>query len=255
MRRFFIESLDLVGNPIGAKMSAENRIFLTPEEALAAIRIDFNQYPPQNRLFLDLGPLILGPEHALIEDPHHDSVWITAPEKGRGRMRKCNFRELGDYLCHTLEKIRPDPKRLADLCARVFDANAYAAKNGSEGHEGIWLETGMDEFECRQCGRCCRNLDYRFELTETDYQLWQRLGRTDIMEWVAAFRRNGGTISYAIWITPGTRNYASDCPWLKKIPGTDRWECTIHDVKPEVCREYPASRKHAQMTGCEAFRK
>ena len=236
-------------------MPAKNRIFLSPEEALAAIRNDFNQYPPQNRLFLDLSPLILKPGHAVIEDPHHDSVWIGVPGRGKGRMRKLSFRELGDYLCCTLEMSRPGPGRLADLCARVFNTSAYSGKNGSGGRKGIWLETGMDEFECRQCGRCCRNLDYRFELTEADYELWQRLGRTDIMEWVAAFRRNGEIISYAIWITPGTRNYASDCPWLKKIPGTDRWECTIHDVKPEVCREYPASRKHAQMTGCEAFRK
>ncbi|WP_243545421.1 hypothetical protein [Pseudodesulfovibrio tunisiensis] len=26
--------------------------------------------------------------------------------------------------------------------------------------------------------------------------------------------------------------------------------CSIHDYKPEICRQYPGSRKHAAMTGC-----
>lgn len=236
-------------------MSAKDRIFLTPEAALQAIRNDFKQYPPQIRLFLDLSPLVLGPETPVIEDPHHNGIWIAVPGRRKRRMRKISYQDLGDYLCRTLDMVRPDLDRMADLCARVFNAPAYSGRAAEGGCEGIWLETGMDNFECRQCGRCCRQLDYRFELTKSDYQLWQRLGRTDILEWVGAFRRNGRIAAYAIWVTPGTRNYAPVCPWLKNIAGTDRWECSIHDVKPEVCREYPASRKHAQMTGCEAFKK
>ena len=29
--------------------------------------------------------------------------------------------------------------------------------------------------------------------------------------------------------------------------------CTIQDVKPGICRQYPSSRKHAVMTGCPGF--
>jgi len=29
--------------------------------------------------------------------------------------------------------------------------------------------------------------------------------------------------------------------------------CRIHDVKPEQCRKYSKSRKHAEETGCKAF--
>ncbi len=235
--------------------AAKYRIFLTPEEALKAIRNDFNQYPPQVRLFLDISPLVLGPEIPVIKDPHNDGVWIATASRRRRRMKKIGFRELGDHICNTLAMSIPKIDRLADLCTRVFNAPAYCGKNGYGQQEGIWIETGMEDFECRQCGRCCRQLDYRFELTETDYRLWQKLGRTDILKWVAPFRKNGRIVSYAIWVEPYTRKYAPVCPWLKKIPGTDRYECLIHEVKPEVCREYPASRKHAEMTGCEAFKK
>jgi Fe-S-cluster containining protein len=45
------------------------------------------------------------------------------------------------------------------------------------------------------------------------------------------------------------------CPWLTKIPTQNRWECQIHGVRPAVCRQYPGSRKHAEITGCPGFRK
>lgn len=237
-----------------AFVSARDQTFLTPEEAIRAIHRDFAQYPPQTRLFLELSPMILGPAVAVIADPHQDGVWITVPGRRKRVIRKISFRELGDYLCHTLEMAPPELSRLARLCGHIFCANAISGKDATGEQEGIWLETGMADFECRQCGRCCRRLDYRFELTEADYQLWVDQGRTDILEWVGAFRRNDRIVSYAIWIEPGTRRYAPVCPWLQEIPGTDHWECTIHDVKPEVCREYPATRKHAQMTGCAAFK-
>ncbi len=235
-------------------MSARDQTFLTPEEAIRAIRADFTQYPPQTRLFLELSPMILGPEVPVIADPHQEGVWIAVPTRRKRRMRKMSLRELGDYLWHTLEMAPPELSQLARLCGHIFSSRAIYGKDAAGEREGIWLETGMKDFECRQCGKCCRKLDYRFELTQADYQLWGDQGRTDILEWVGAFHRNGRMVSYAIWIEPGTRKYAPVCPWLKKIPGTDRWECIIHDLKPEVCREYPATRKHAQMTGCKAFK-
>jgi len=40
---------------------------------------------------------------------------------------------------------------------------------------------------------------------------------------------------------------------LKNLPKQDKYICRIHDVKPEHCRNYPKSRKHAQKTGCKGF--
>lgn len=234
-------------------MADKYRIFLSPEEAVSAIRFDFNQYAPQTRLFLNIYPLILGPGWTVIEDARHDGLWIAHPKHRKRNMEKISSKGLGTILLNTLAENRPGLKPLAGLCEKIFQARAYPGNDPSGCGEGIWLETGMERFQCRQCGRCCTNLDYRFELTAADYELWQELGRTDILEWVATFRRGGRITAYAIWVYPGTRQYAPVCPWLEEIAGTGIMQCRIHSVKPEVCRQYPASRKHAIMTGCPAF--
>ncbi len=235
-------------------MSAEDRIFLSPEEALTAIRIDFNQYPPQTRLFLDLCPLILGRDMPVVEDSRHNCVWTPGADGVRmRRMRRLSFKALGDLLYHTLERSRPPPEVLADLCSRIFLTPAYPARKGKEKPAGIFIETGMADFQCRQCGQCCRSLDYHDQLTDADYRLWQEQGRTDILEWVGIFRQGDRIVSYAIWMEPGSRRLATVCPWLKRVSGSRRWVCHIHEVKPEICRQYPATRKHARLTGCPAF--
>ncbi len=234
-------------------MADRDLVFLSPEEALGAIRSDFTQYPPQTRLFLDLYTQVLGPGWTVIEDARNEDLWITSPSRRKRNMRRISVRDFGELLLNALNSQKPELPKLAGLCELIFQTRAYPGTNGSGHCKGIWIESGMQAFQCRQCGRCCMNLDYRFELTHADYELWHQLGRGDILEWVAAFRRNGEIVSYAIWVYPGTRQYAPVCPWLEKIPGSAMWRCRIHDVKPEACRQYPASRKHARMTGCPAF--
>ena len=82
---------------------------------------------------------------------------------------------------------------------------------------------------------------------------WEQTGRSDVLEWVGAFKKDGRETVYRIWMKPGTRTFAETCPFLQKIPHENKWICRIHDVKPRICREYPVSRKHAIMTGCPGF--
>ena len=58
---------------------------------------------------------------------------------------------------------------------------------------------------------------------------------------------------YDIWISPRTGDDVERCPWLRKLPGRNRYICRIHDAKPEHCRIYPQSREHAEKTGCPGF--
>ncbi len=233
-------------------MSDEDRIFLSPEEALDAIRSDFNLYPPQTRLFLELGPLILGKRFSLVEDARNKGVWMSTPgRRPVHRMRKISPEALGNLLCRTLYTSCPSSADLAEICARVFETPARPGQN-SGGQNGIWIHTGMENFKCGQCGRCCSQLDYHDTLSEADYRLWQEKGRNDILQWIGTTRKNGQVISRNIWMVPGTRNYTDTCPWLRKNKKSHSCECLIHDVKPEICRQYPGTRKHARMTGCPA---
>ena len=96
-------------------------------------------------------------------------------------------------------------------------------------------------------------LDYHNDVTAGDVARWQQADRTDIMDWVGVFRKNGQNTIYRIWMKPGTREFAETCPFLQKKPHKNQWFCQIHDAKPQICRQYPVSKKHALMTGCPGF--
>ena len=80
-------------------------------------------------------------------------------------------------------------------------------------------------------------------------QRWKAAGRDDILAWVDPIAVGDERV-YDIWVNPKTRDDVDRCPWLRKIRGSDRYICRIHDLKPEHCRKYPKSRKHAEETGC-----
>ena len=232
-------------------MNGQHAIFLTREEAVAAIHTDLQQYEPQSGLLCDLYPVVMGADALAVEDADARRVWIK--QAARGPMRPVTCDELVDTLFSRMTDAATPLNRLAELCARVFDEPAVAGFDRGTRSAGVWLETGMAGYSCRQCGRCCRVLDYHRECTAEDYRRWQSLGREDILRWVRRIPGPGGTSAYRIWVAPGTREPASECPFLQNEPGTARVYCGIHDVKPEICRQYPFTRKHALMTGCPGF--
>jgi Fe-S-cluster containining protein len=44
------------------------------------------------------------------------------------------------------------------------------------------------------------------------------------------------------------------CPWIFPEPD-GRTTCTIHELKPALCRDFPGSGKHARLTGCPGMGK
>jgi len=110
-------------------------------------------------------------------------------------------------------------------------------------------------FKCLQCGQCCLNLHDAFTTcaTEGDVRRWEATGRDDILARVDPIAL-GDECVYDIWVNPRTGEDALRCPWLRKVPGTKRYICRIHDVKPDHCRNYPKSREHAVETRCPGFR-
>jgi Fe-S-cluster containining protein len=226
-------------------------IFLDYAEALRAIQNDLEQYHPQPLLLRHLAQLILGENVLISEDKHRTGLWVWAEKKGKSRL--ITYGLLPGCLCSILKKNHPPIEILAKICGCVFQERAYAGSQKFGGETGIFIETGMENFKCLQCGRCCRVLDYHNELTYEDYLLWQSLGRTDIMKRVGLIRKAGEVVAYRIWIDPVTHQISDGCPWLKKDSEHNRFFCRIHDVRPGICRQYPGSRKHARMTSCNAF--
>lgn len=223
-------------------MPNNRRIFLTTDQALTAVQNDLERYPAQLTLMETLLPLAFGPHAYLIRKAGDTAVWIKT---GAGqRPQSVGVDQLGAVIVERLRRKRLTPEQLAAVCTRVFQAAVTIDARG------FWVDTGMNDFTCQRCGRCCRTLDYRDGCSVADYRRWQALGREDILRWVGVVRREGRIVACRIWMEPGTNRYAGVCPWLRQTADGRRHSCTIHVVRPTICREYPGTRKHARMTGC-----
>lgn len=224
------------------------KIFLTPSEALAAIRIDFAQYAPQTGLFRSLVPLVFGNQALVTPGAGRDEVWLRTGTCGPPE--RLDSRRLGERLVVRLQQAPPPPERLAAICYRVFRGRAWVGEK--DGCQGLWVETGMEDFACQRCGRCCRELDFKNAGTAADWERFEGLGRKDILARIAPVRRGGRVVACRLWIDPATGRFSDGCPWLvEEAPG--RFSCRIHEIRPEICRQYPGTRKHAEMTGCIGF--
>ena len=230
-------------------MEKNNWIFLTREEVLDAIAIDFQQYGPQPLIFREIAPLILNSRYRIIQQGKDTSIWI---QHGRDYpLQKIDDKDLGFYFSHILETTKYPLKIIARICAVVFQTRACPGMSQEKDRDGIWIENHMNGFTCCRCGQCCRSLGYSNDCTKEDYLRWQALGRRDIMERVKIVHKSGKDIQYRIWLDKDTGVIARTCPWLKSTPQEHCFSCLIQDIKPEVCQQYPFTRKHAVMTGCK----
>ena len=222
---------------------------MTKTEVLDAIAFDFQQYGSQPLLFRKLAPLILGSRCRIIDHGENFSLWITHNQNNL--LQKIDEKNLIFYFIHVLETTQYPLPVLADICALIFWTRACVGQTSEGNSDGIWIEHNMERFVCRQCGDCCRNLRYENDCTKEDYFRWQALGRLDILERVMVVQESGKPGRYRIWMDPATRILCRTCPWLAPHPQADKYLCLIQDIKPEICRQYPFTGKHAVMTGCK----
>jgi Fe-S-cluster containining protein len=230
-------------------MPEKERQFFTIDQAIEAVRIAFDQYASQMNLLSTLWPMVFGEETYILKDNHSRRVW--AKISGTAKPILSSEDDLKQRIVDQLIRLPPSPAHLARICSLVFGA-PVRVDTGPEPDltPGIWVDTDMAGFICTQCGHCCRTLNYHDGCSVSDYRRWQELGRTDILDWVDTTLQNGRVIACRIWMLPGSNQFAQTCPWLKKLPDQGRYICTIYDVRPAICRQYPGSRKHARMTGC-----
>lgn len=230
----------------------EETLFLTVEEVLNAICLDFRGYDPQPMLFCEVLRAVHGNAIAYKREFGKDGLWIsTGPSH---RMRWMAGTELVAYMCRIIIAAQLPLAQLVRLCRQIFQTPCHPATSQDTEEPGILIETGIDRFHCKQCGLCCSQLDYRNGITAQDVQRLEQLGRKDVLEWVGRTKTKEGQIIYRMWVIPETNQYApKPCPFLKPGPTNAQYICSIHDVKPTICRSYPISRKHASMTGCPGF--
>jgi len=84
---------------------------------------------------------------------------------------------------------------------------------------------------CRSCGFCCESYGGYLHASPGDIERWRRLGREDLLALVNAFGW--------IWIDPAHGRRGDPCPFLQR-DAEDKALCAIHEIKPDMCREYPS---------------
>ncbi len=231
-------------------MDPEPRLFLTPSEALEAMRIDFEQYAPQTHLLRGLVPRVWGPRALVSTGAGADEFWLRT--QGAGPLERVTGKALGDRILERLTARPPPLETLCVICRQVFRQQVVAGS--FKGKPGLWIDTGMADFTCRRCGHCCRDLVYRDHGTAADYIRIEETCRRDILARMVPVYQEGRLIACRFWIDPSSGLYSQTCPWLE--PRRDEvWTCTIRNLRPDICRQYPGSRKHAEMTGCLGFRR
>jgi Fe-S-cluster containining protein len=139
---------------------------------------------------------------------------------------------------------------IAEVYSTIEWVSANVAKHPESGVTGLLIETEMENFECAQCGHCCLDLSDAYQSTVPDFDVlrWKCENRSDILEWVDSFSGLND-----IWISPKTGEPVDRCPWLRKLPKKNEYICRIHETKPEHCRNFPKSKRHALENGCKGF--
>lgn len=95
---------------------------------------------------------------------------------------------------------------------------------------GLRSEPRQAAKSCLCCGRCCESFGGHLHASRADVERWRRLGRADLLARVSA-------IGW-IWIDPERGVLEDRCPFLRRT-GPDSAVCDIHEIKPDMCRDYP----------------
>ncbi len=232
-------------------MQEKDGLFLSTQEAVQAVNIALSRYSSQFNLIANVWPLVFGRDAYVIRDSTPRLFWVKT--SSRSKLVSADEDDLKRLMMERLKRSPPSLSKLATICRQVFGTPTHHVSDPSAAEKpaGIWIKTDMADFQCIRCGQCCQTLNYHDGCSLEDYRRWQELGRDDILAWVGTVRQNEVVITCRIWIEPGTNHYAEVCPWLKQIDQSGRTLCTIHTVRPTVCRQYPGTRKHARLTGCQ----
>jgi Fe-S-cluster containining protein len=90
------------------------------------------------------------------------------------------------------------------------------------------------------------------DATVEDVALWIQERRYDILGWVGTVIPETEDVWFDIWVNPRTHDFAKRCPWLQKDSSTKTYVCTIYDLRPTLCKEWPWHIANVQKVACPA---
>jgi Fe-S-cluster containining protein len=96
--------------------------------------------------------------------------------------------------------------------------------------------------DCTQCGKCCKNYsDGGLSATASEIEYWE-VFRPAIYSFVSEGK---------IWVSPNTGQQLKRCPWLRQLPGQEKYVCDIYYDRPDDCKHYPVTIEQMLKDDCE----
>ena len=95
---------------------------------------------------------------------------------------------------------------------------------------------------CNQCGKCCIRYGNGGLSASTSEIEWWETNRPDIARYVSDGK---------IWTHPDTGQQLERCPWLERLPGQDKYTCSIYYDRPDDCKYYPVKIDQMRIDECE----
>jgi len=91
-------------------------------------------------------------------------------------------------------------------------------------------ENPQRQNSCLQCGECCTLFGWHLHASSRDLKRWLEHGRQDLVD-------STNELGW-IWVDPVTKARVEPCPHIDRSD-PERVRCAIHEIKPDVCRDYP----------------
>ena len=80
------------------------------------------------------------------------------------------------------------------------------------------------------------------------------LGTYPIFDFIAFVRQD--LLRGDLWFHPKTGEELDRCPFLRKVPKTEKYRCMIYELRPEICRQHPGrcpERTYGAVRGLKRF--
>ncbi len=140
--------------------------------------------------------------------------------------------ELVDWAIRAVEAVRfkrVDPAFIADMVEAVIP-RAWQERVEEWIVRDLPFDgaTALTDFDCMKCGACC--FDNKVELEATDLARFKAAGRDDLLRRVS---RQKGKL-----LLPLAPTKDKPCVHLKQL------KCTIYDVRPHLCRDFPVGTEN-----------
>lgn len=91
-------------------------------------------------------------------------------------------------------------------------------------------------FECYQCGECCENLGLVYTIREEcgnlSFLMYNQYTGEETSVRIDPDKRDLFLDTGVFELLPNT------CPFFRYYPGTEKACCTVHQTRPEICRDY-----------------